>query len=88
MLEIIGKTNIDFMGKRKIAFILSGIIVLIGLVAVVQIARGAANLGIDFAEIGRAFRADRDTDAAGHRRYSADDWDGRRLERVDLRAYS
>ncbi len=49
MLEILGKTNIDFMGKRKIAFIFSGIIVLIGLVAVVQIARGAANLGIDFA---------------------------------------
>ncbi len=49
MLEILGKTNIDFMGKRKIAFIFSGIIVLIGLVAVVQIARGVANLGIDFA---------------------------------------
>lgn len=49
MLEILGKTNIDFMGKRKIAFIFSGIMVLLGLVAVVQIARGAANLGIDFA---------------------------------------
>jgi preprotein translocase subunit SecF len=49
MVEILGKTNIDFMGKRKIAFIFSGILVLIGLVAVVQIARGAANLGIDFA---------------------------------------
>jgi len=49
MLEILGKTNIDFMGKRKIAFIFSGIMVLIGLVAVVQIGRGAANLGIDFA---------------------------------------
>lgn len=49
MLEILGKTNIDFMGKRKIAFAFSGIMVLLGLVAVVQIARGAANLGIDFA---------------------------------------
>jgi len=49
MLEILGKTNVDFMGKRNIAFIFSGIMVLIGLVAVVQIARGAANLGIDFA---------------------------------------
>jgi preprotein translocase subunit SecF len=49
MLEILGKTNVDFMGKRKLAFAFSGFMVLLGLVAVVQIARGAANLGIDFA---------------------------------------
>ena len=48
MLQIIGKTNIDFMGKRHIAFGVSGLLVLIGLIAVVQIGRGAANLGIDF----------------------------------------
>lgn len=49
MLEILGKTNVDFMGKRKMAFIFSGIMVLLGLIALVQIARGSANLGIDFA---------------------------------------
>lgn len=49
MLEILGKTNIDFMGKRTIAFAFSGLMVLLGLIALVQIARGAANLGIDFA---------------------------------------
>jgi preprotein translocase subunit SecF len=49
MLEILGKTNVDFMGRRKIAFAFSGVMVLLGLVAVVQIARGSANLGIDFA---------------------------------------
>jgi preprotein translocase subunit SecF len=49
MLEILGKTNIDFMGKRHLAFLFSGIMVLLGIVAMVQIARGAANLGIDFA---------------------------------------
>src|SRR3989338_1160548 len=49
MLEILGKTNFDFMGKRKIAFIFSGIMVLFGLIALVQISRGAANLGIDCA---------------------------------------
>jgi preprotein translocase subunit SecF len=49
MLEILGKTNFDFMGKRKVAFLFSGIMVLLGLIAIVQIARGAANLGIDFA---------------------------------------
>ena len=48
MLEIIGKTNIDFMGKRNLAFLWSGILVLLGLVAFVQIARGVANLSIDF----------------------------------------
>jgi preprotein translocase subunit SecF len=49
MLEILGRTNIDFMGKRNLAFAFSGVMVLLGIVAVVQIARGAANLGIDFA---------------------------------------
>lgn len=49
MLEILGKTNIDFMGKRKFTFAFSGVMVLLGLVAVVQISLGSANLGIDFA---------------------------------------
>ena len=48
MLEIIGKTDVDFMGKRNLAFLGSGILVLLGLVAFVQIARGVANLSIDF----------------------------------------
>ena len=49
MLEILGKTNIDFIGKRNLAFLFSGIMVLLGIIAVVQISRGHANLGIDFA---------------------------------------
>lgn len=49
MLEILGKTNIDFMGKRRYAFLFSGIMVLLGVIALIQIGRGAANLGIDFA---------------------------------------
>ena len=49
MLEILGKTNIDFIGKRHLAFLFSGIMVLLGIFAVVQIGRGHANLGIDFA---------------------------------------
>ena len=48
MLEIIGKTNIDFMGKRHLTFAMSGLLVLLGLFAFVQIVRGAANLSIDF----------------------------------------
>ncbi len=49
MLEIIRNTNIDFMGKRKFAFVFSGILSIIGIIAIVQIANGRANLGIDFA---------------------------------------
>lgn len=48
MFEIIGKTDIDFIGKRNLAFLGSGILVLLGLLAFVQIARGVANLSIDF----------------------------------------
>jgi preprotein translocase subunit SecF len=48
-VEIIGKTNIDFIGKRYIAYGISAILVLLGVAALVQIWRGQANLGIDFA---------------------------------------
>jgi len=49
MIELIKKPNIDFMGKRFYAFAFSGLLVLLGLVALVQIWRGHANLGVDFA---------------------------------------
>jgi preprotein translocase subunit SecF len=49
MMEILGKTSVDFMGKRNIAFAVSGVLVLLGLLAVVGILAGWANLGIDFA---------------------------------------
>ena len=49
MIEILGKTSIDFMGWRRYSFALSGLLVLLGLIALFQIWRGAANLGIDFA---------------------------------------
>ena len=47
-VEFIKKSKIDFIGLRKYAFILSGILSLIGLIAFVQIERGAANLGVEF----------------------------------------
>jgi preprotein translocase subunit SecF len=49
MAEIIGKTKIDFVARRRVAFVVSAALCVVGLVAIVQIARGAANLGIDFA---------------------------------------
>ena len=48
MFEIVGKTNIDFMGKRRIAFGISGVLIALGVLAVIQIMLGSANLGIDF----------------------------------------
>ena len=48
MFEIVGKTNIDFLGKRNHAFAFSGLMVLLGLFALVQVSRGQANMGIDF----------------------------------------
>ena len=49
MIELIKNTNINFLGKRYIAFVFSGILSVIGIIAVIQIATGHANLGIDFA---------------------------------------
>jgi preprotein translocase subunit SecF len=49
MIELIKNPRIDFLGKRYIAFALSGILSVLGIIAIVQIARGHANLGIDFA---------------------------------------
>lgn len=49
MIELIKNPNINFLGKRYIAFVISGIFSIIGIVAIVQIATGHANLGIDFA---------------------------------------
>ncbi len=48
-IEILGKTKIDFIGKRKYAFLLSAVLVTVGIFSLVQIWRGQANLGIDFA---------------------------------------
>jgi len=49
MIEFFGKTQIDFVGKRMLFFGLSGLGVLLGIIALIQIARGSGNLGIDFA---------------------------------------
>jgi len=49
MIRLVPDTNIDFMGKRWYAFTLSGILVLLGIFAMVQIfAFARANLGIEF----------------------------------------
>ncbi len=50
MFQIIPKeTHIDFMGKRFIAFTISGLLSISGIVALVMILLGNANLSIDFA---------------------------------------
>ncbi|MHB8481111.1 MAG: protein translocase subunit SecF [Nitrospiria bacterium] len=49
MFELLGKTNIDFIGKRNFAFLFSGLLVLLGVIALIAIITGKANMGIDFA---------------------------------------
>ncbi|MGO9378115.1 MAG: protein translocase subunit SecF [Dissulfurispiraceae bacterium] len=49
MIELIKHTKIDFMGKKRYAFILSGALTALGIFALIQIALGNANLGVDFA---------------------------------------
>jgi preprotein translocase subunit SecF len=49
MIEIIKNTKIDFMGKRYICLGASTLLVILGFIAIIQVGRGTANLGIDFA---------------------------------------
>ena len=47
-LQFTKKPNIDFMKVKTITFSISGILILVGLIGFFQIARGNANLGVDF----------------------------------------
>ncbi len=49
MFQILKKTNIDFMGKRRYAFGVSAILLIFGVAAFIAIFLGRADLGIDFA---------------------------------------
>jgi len=49
MLELLKKTNIDFIGKKYITLVVTGSLTIIGIIAIIQIAAGKANMGIDFA---------------------------------------
>jgi preprotein translocase subunit SecF len=48
MLQILHKTNIDFMGWKNVSFTVSALLIILGIVGLVQVGRGKANLGIDF----------------------------------------
>ena len=45
MFEILGKTNIDFMGKRYIAFAFSGMVVLLGVLGGVLLFQQRGGVG-------------------------------------------
>lgn len=49
MFRIIGDTNINFIGARKISFVFSLCLIALGLYAFIMISTGHGNLGIDFA---------------------------------------
>jgi SecD/SecF fusion protein len=46
--EFFKLTNIDFIGWRHYAFVISGVLAIVGLVAFVQLSRGQGNLGVEF----------------------------------------
>ncbi|MCD5411947.1 MAG: protein translocase subunit SecF [Thermodesulfovibrionales bacterium] len=48
MIELLKNTKIDFMGKRVYAYFFTGVLFMLGITAIVQIALGNANLGVDF----------------------------------------
>lgn len=49
MMQILPRTNINFIGRRRYAFMVSGVLLILGITAFVFIFFGEANLGIDFA---------------------------------------
>jgi preprotein translocase subunit SecF len=49
MIELIKNPKINFMGWRMYAFIFSGLLSILGIVAMVHVGLGTANLGVDFA---------------------------------------
>ena len=48
-MSLLSRPGIDFMGMRRITFGLSAALLLVGTVAMVEVVRGTANLGVDFA---------------------------------------
>lgn len=49
MFQVFKDTNINFVGKRHLFFALSGLLVALGIIGLVRISQGKANLGTDFA---------------------------------------
>jgi preprotein translocase subunit SecF len=49
MIELVKNPKYDFMAIRNYAFILSAVLLILGIIGTVQIFRGKANLGIDLA---------------------------------------
>lgn len=47
-MQLISNTNINFIGMRKVTFIISSLIAIVGLIGIIQIARNDANMGIEF----------------------------------------
>jgi len=48
MIELLKGTNVDFVGWRKKAFIISGILVCLGIYAFIMISFGKGNISVDF----------------------------------------
>ncbi|MHB1679862.1 MAG: protein translocase subunit SecF [bacterium] len=47
-MEFIRNTHFDFLGKKKISFVISSVLVILGIIEVIMMVLGTANIGIDF----------------------------------------
>ncbi len=47
-MSLVKKPSLDYMKMTKVTYVLSGILVILGLVSLVEIGLGKANLGVDF----------------------------------------
>ncbi len=73
-VEFVKKTRIDFLKYKNYAFVFSGILILLGVIAFIQINRGQANLGVEFSggtmaqfKASQSFRLDKVRAALGQR---------------------
>ena len=84
-LNFIEKPNFDYLRIKKLSFVISGVTSLIGLVALIQIAVGNANLGVDFAGGSLLnYQADKPFELAEVRRvFATNDLEGIDLQEVE-----
>ncbi|RZD16753.1 MAG: protein translocase subunit SecF [Candidatus Acididesulfobacter guangdongensis] len=47
-MEFIRNTHFDFLGKKKFSFVISSVLVILGIIEVITMLLGTANIGIDF----------------------------------------
>ena len=98
MIELVKNPKYDFMSIRNYAFILSAVLIVLGIVGTIQIFRGKANLGIDLAggtsiqvKFQKAFAMDQVRSLladAGHGEATLQGVEGENILLIKLRAHA